>query len=108
MTAQTHTPTQPNPLLDPDKVMDVRPIPCSIKHGLILKTWYELPVGDYFILLNDHDPVPLRYQFQAEFGDAFRWEYLVRGPENFRVKISKVHEFAPGAGETLGDSCPGH
>ena len=40
--------------------MDVRPIPCSIKHGLILKTWRELPVGDYFILLNDHDPVPLR------------------------------------------------
>ena len=73
-----------------DKVMDVRPIPCSIKHGLILKTWRELPVGDYFILLNDHDPVPLRYQFNAEFPGACGWEYVERGPEDFRVKITKL------------------
>jgi len=78
--------------IDANKVMDVRPIPCSIKHGLILKTWHELPVGDHFILLNDHDPVPLRYQFQAEFGNAFTWEYVERGPTDFRVKISKVAE----------------
>ena len=37
--------------------MDVRPIPCSVKHGLIIQTWLQLPVGDYFVLLNDHDPV---------------------------------------------------
>jgi len=78
------------PLIDDNKVMDVRPIPCSIKHGLILRTWYELPVGDHFILLNDHDPMPLRYQFETEFGRAVTWEYLERGPVDFRVKISKV------------------
>jgi uncharacterized protein (DUF2249 family) len=100
--------TQSNSALDHDHVMDVRPIPCSIKHGLILKTWYELPVGDYFILLNDHDPVPLRYQFAAEFGEAFRWEYLERGPENFRVKISKVQPLSEGAGASLSGGCPGH
>jgi uncharacterized protein (DUF2249 family) len=54
------------------------------------KTWRELPVGDYFILLNDHDPVPLRYQFEAEFPGACSWEYVERGPEDFRVKITKV------------------
>ncbi len=53
---KTTTPTAP--IIDKDKVMDVRPIPCSVKHGLILKTWQELPLGDHFILLNDHDPVP--------------------------------------------------
>ena len=84
--------TSSNPILDHNKVMDVRPIPCSIKHGLILQTWFNLPVGDYFVLLNDHDPVPLRYQFQAEFPDAFTWDYLERGPEDFRVKITKVAE----------------
>jgi uncharacterized protein (DUF2249 family) len=82
-------------LIDSNKVMDVRPIPCSIKHGLILKTWFEMPVGDFFILLNDHDPVPLRYQFQAEFGGSFAWDYLQRGPEEFRVKISKLAEVTP-------------
>ncbi len=77
-------------IVNSDKVMDVRPIPCSIKHGLILKTWFNLAPGDYFILLNDHDPIPLRYQFEAEFGDSFAWEYLERGPAEFRVKISKL------------------
>jgi len=48
-------------LLGPDRVMDVRPIPCSVKHGLIIRTWLEMSVGDHFILLNDHDPVPLYY-----------------------------------------------
>ncbi len=85
----------PSPLLDAEKVMDVRPIPCSIKHGLILKTWRELQLNDYFILLNDHDPVPLWYQFQAEWPDQFTWEYLERGPEDFRVKITKVRDIAP-------------
>lgn len=70
--------------------MDVRPIPCSTKHGKILQRWFSLPVGDYFILLNDHDPVPLRYQFEAEFPGAFTWEHLERGPEDFRVKITKL------------------
>jgi uncharacterized protein (DUF2249 family) len=77
-------------LVDENKVMDVRPIPCSIKHSLILKTWTELVVGDHFILLNDHDPVPLRYQFQAEFPGAFTWDYVEKGPEDFRVRITKI------------------
>lgn len=77
-------------LVGPDKVMDVRPIPCSIKHGLIIRTWEQLPVGDHFILLNDHDPVPLYYQFAAQWPGAFTWEHLVKGPDEFRVKITKL------------------
>src|SRR6516162_2321278 len=80
------TPTQ----LGADKVLDVRPIPCSIKHGLIFQVWHSLPVGDHFILLNDHDPVPLRYQFAAEYPEAFTWDYVERGPVEFRVKITKT------------------
>lgn len=99
--------TQTTRLVDANKVMDVRPIPCSIKHGLILKTWHELPVGDYFILLNDHDPVPLRYQFQAEFDDAFTWEYLEKGPVDFRVKISKIAELKE-ASNSSPCGCSGH
>ena len=78
------------PLIGLDKVMDVRPIPCSIKHGLILRTWLELPVGDYFILLNDHDPVPLYYQFSAQWPETFTWEHLVTDANEFRVKIQKL------------------
>ncbi|HYE31064.1 MAG TPA: DUF2249 domain-containing protein [Methylomirabilota bacterium] len=83
--------TLPNLIpLGEDRVMDVRPIPCSIKHGMIIETWLNMPVGEHFILLNDHDPIPLRYQFQGEWPGCFTWEHLERGPEAFRVKITKI------------------
>lgn len=31
-------------------------------------------------VLDDHDPKPLRYQFEAEHAGQFTWEYLERGP----------------------------
>lgn len=93
-------------LVGPDKVMDVRPIPCSVKHGLIIKQWLDLPVGDHFILLNDHDPVPLYYQFSAQWPNAFTWEHLVKGPEEFRVKITKLQPTTPP--EAVSECCGGH
>jgi uncharacterized protein (DUF2249 family) len=93
-------------IIGPDRVMDVRPIPCSIKHGLIIRTWLEMPVGDYFILLNDHDPVPLYYQFSALWPQAFTWEHLVKGPTEFRVKITKLRALEP-INETIESPCGG-
>ena len=93
-------------LIGSDRVMDVRPIPCSIKHGLIIRTWLELPVGDYFVLLNDHDPVPLYYQFAALWPQAFTWEHLVKGPDEFRVKITKLR--AVNGNDAAVPGCCGH
>lgn len=76
--------------IGPDRVMDVRSIPCSVKHGLIIRTWLELPPGGYFILLNDHDPVRLQRQFAKEWPGAFGWEHLVKGPDEYRVKIFRL------------------
>lgn len=83
--------TSPAAANDPTVVFDVRPIPGRVKHAQIFQRWFDLPVGQFFVLLNDHDPVPLYYQFTAEFPEAFAWEYLERGPEEFRVKITKLH-----------------
>lgn len=77
-------------LIGPDRVMDVRPIPCSVKHGLIIQTWLDLPVGGHFILLNDHDPVPLYYQFAAQWPGTFSWEHLLITPDEVRVRITKL------------------
>ena len=93
-------------LVGTDRVMDVRPIPCSVKHGLIIKQWLDLAVGEHFILLNDHDPVPLYYQFAAQWPERFTWEHLVKGPEEFRVKITKLKATAP-VGE-VAECCGGH
>lgn len=69
---------------------DVRPIPCRQKHKMIFERWDALPVGAHFVLVNDHDPVPLYYQFAVQFPGQFTWEYLVTGPDEFHVKISRV------------------
>lgn len=69
---------------------DVRRIPCRVKHAQIFQRWAELPVGSHFVLVNDHDPIPLYYQFEALFRGAFEWEYLVDGPTEFHVKITRL------------------
>ena len=69
---------------------DVRRIPCRVKHAQIFQRWIDLPVGGHFVLVNDHDPVPLYYQFEALYRDAFSWEYLVDGPTEFQVKITRL------------------
>lgn len=100
-----NTTTKLENLIDQNRVMDVRPIPCSVKHGLIIRTWLDLPVNDYFILLNDHDPVPLKYQFAAQWPGTFTWEHLAKGPDEYRVKITKLKPVA--AAVDLEDSCCG-
>lgn len=70
------------------KVLDVRPIPPREKHPTIFSTFDALTEGDAFILVNDHDPVPLRYQLDAEQPDHYRWSYLEEGPERWVVEIT--------------------
>jgi uncharacterized protein (DUF2249 family) len=86
-----HQPPSPS-TSDDSSVFDVREISCRVKHGLIFQRWAELPVGSCFVLVNDHDPVPLYYQFAAQFPGAFTWEYLVAGPDAFHVKITRTAE----------------
>jgi len=74
--------------------LDVREIPPRTKHAPIFRVWAALPVGAHFVLVNDHDPVPLYYQFSAEYAGAFDWEYLERGPEVFQVKITRLQPTA--------------
>ena len=93
--------------IGPDRVMDVRSIPCSVKHGFIIKTWLDLPVGGHFILLNDHDPVPLHRQFSELWPEAFTWQHLEEGPREFRVKITKLKELGEPA-EPIAAICSGH
>lgn len=70
-------------------VLDVREIIPRERHPRIFDTWDALPPGGAFELVNDHDPRPLRYQFEAERPEAFTWEYLAEGPEEWRVRIGR-------------------
>jgi len=71
------------------KQLDVRAIPPRDKHPTIFATFAALEPGESFVLVNDHDPKPLRYQMEAELAGEFGWEYLEQGPEVWRVAISR-------------------
>ena len=70
-------------------VVDVRTTPPAQRHPMIFGAFHELQPGQAFILVNDHDPKPLFYQFQFEFTGQFTWDYLERGPETWRVRLGK-------------------
>lgn len=71
-------------------VLDVRLLPPREKHPTIFATFDALEPGSAFVIVNDHDPVPLRYQLMAERGEGFTWRYLEEGPELWRVEIGRA------------------
>ncbi len=72
-----------------ENIVDVREIRPPERHPRIFGSFGDLAPGDSFILVNDHDPKPLYYQFQAELTGQFSWEYLEQGPKVWRVRIGK-------------------
>jgi uncharacterized protein (DUF2249 family) len=47
-------------------VLDIRTIHPMQRHPLIFNQFEALNTDESFVLVNDHDPKPLFYQFQAE------------------------------------------
>ena len=69
--------------------LDVRVIPPRDKHPTIFHTFDGLTSGQSMVIINDHDPRPLRYQLAAERPDSFDWTYQEEGPETWRVRIDR-------------------
>ncbi|MGH2460913.1 MAG: DUF2249 domain-containing protein [Chloroflexota bacterium] len=72
------------------RILDVRQLRPAQRHGLIFETFGLLPPGGAFVLVNDHDPKPLYYQFNAEHTGQFTWDYQEQGPEVWKVRIGKT------------------
>ena len=71
------------------RIIDVRTIVPRERHPLIFSTFHGLQPGGAFLLVNDHDPKPLYYQFKAELGESFQWDYLESGPDVWKVRIAR-------------------
>jgi uncharacterized protein (DUF2249 family) len=69
--------------------LDVRILPHGQRHEVIFATYDRLLPGGGFVIINDHDPQPLRYQFQAQHADDFTWDYLESGPTLWRVRVGR-------------------
>jgi uncharacterized protein (DUF2249 family) len=77
-------------LTDPVHVIDVRTIAPAQRHSQIFATFDALPAGGTLELVNDHDPVPLYFQFEKMRPGQFRWDYLQSGPALWQVRIRRV------------------
>ncbi|WP_020660086.1 DUF2249 domain-containing protein [Amycolatopsis benzoatilytica] len=70
--------------------LDVREIPHGTRHPRIFGRYARLAPGESFVLVNNHDPKPLRREFAATHGEEFTWEYEESGPERWRVRIGRA------------------
>jgi uncharacterized protein (DUF2249 family) len=85
---------QKTPANQAEKTLDVRELIPRERHPRIFGTFENLKPGETFLLVNDHDPKPLYYQFQAERSGKFSWEYIEQGPDVWRVRIGKAMDSA--------------
>ena len=72
--------------------IDVREIPLGERHSRIFNCVDSLMAGEALELVNDHDPVPLRRQFESRSAGCFEWTGLESGPALWRVRITRLPE----------------
>ncbi|MFD6187855.1 DUF2249 domain-containing protein [Streptomyces sp. NPDC060275] len=76
--------------LEDPAVVDVREIPHGQRHPRIFTRFARLAAEESFVLVNNHDPKPLRREFEATHPGRFTWEYVESGPERWQVRITRV------------------
>lgn len=85
--AETATSREDAAAVEPE--LDVRTLAPAVRHTTIFATFDGLRPGGGFLLINDHDPKPLRYQFEAEHAGEFTWDYIESGPRTWQVRIGR-------------------
>lgn len=73
--------------------LDLRTLPPPMRHGLVFQRFDALRTGESFIIVNDHDPMPLLQQFRFVRPGESEYEYLEQGPDAWQVRIARK---APG------------
>ncbi len=70
--------------------LDLRATTPFGRHELIFQKWDALQPGETLRIINDHDPKPLHYQFEAEYKGQYGWEYEQEGPKDWIVRARKT------------------
>jgi uncharacterized protein (DUF2249 family) len=92
-------------LTQPIHVLDLQTIPPRERHPLIFGCFDALTVGQALQLVNDHNPQPLRYQFEDRANGQFEWVALEAGPAVWRIQITRVADAARPSAAAKSDSC---
>lgn len=69
---------------------DVRDLEPQRRHEILSEMFDQLDPGEGFVLINDHDPKSLFYEFRSNHGDVLEWEYLSREAGAWRVELEKT------------------
>ena len=69
--------------------IDVRTIPPYERHAQIFGRFDALQPGESFVIVNDHNPVPLHMQLEGRAPGQLAWTYLQQGPDLWRVQIGR-------------------
>ncbi len=92
----------PTEQASPSPLLDVRDLAPARRHESIFAAYEALGPGSGFVLVNDHDPTPLRYQFEAQHAGEFTWESLEAGPQVWQVRIGRPAPRAAGGTQGAG------
>jgi uncharacterized protein (DUF2249 family) len=69
--------------------LDARVIPHAIRHATVFGATDSVPPGAAMVLIAPHDPLPLLAQLEQRSGGAFEVSYLERGPEAWRLLLTR-------------------
>ena len=70
--------------------VDTRPMEPKNRRSLVFWAFDQLGVDVTMELINDHEPLTLRSQFELEKPNLFKWETLENGPAVWRVAVTKL------------------
>ncbi|WP_034492602.1 DUF2249 domain-containing protein [Afifella pfennigii] len=70
--------------------LDLRSVPRPQRHLSVFAVFDRLATGQAFELVNDHDPMGLFHYLQTAIPGDFTWQYVMRGPEEWRVRIGRA------------------
>lgn len=74
------------------KTLDLRKLLPFERHSKIFYMWNGLKEGETLRIINDHEPRPLYYQFEAEHKGQFEWSYEKQGPKDWIFTIKKISD----------------
>ncbi|MFP5347335.1 MAG: DUF2249 domain-containing protein [Actinomycetes bacterium] len=69
--------------------LDVRSVPHAIRHATVFGAFDAVPAGGSLLLVAPHDPVPLLKQLAQRCGGRMTVSYVERGPEAWRLLLSR-------------------
>jgi uncharacterized protein (DUF2249 family) len=77
-----------------EEELDLRAVEHFQRHPLVFQKFDGLTVGESFVLINDHDPIPLHGQMEAMRPHQLTWEYIVHRPGLFRIRVRRIAPLA--------------